>query len=724
MKAPPGAPSEYLEYLEARGPSALGRTEETHQALTLRALLVGTFLAFFLSIGAPYGNMIIKGSYMCLDFSTPGAIFLFFITAGLLNVLFKAASRSLGASLICLVVVFLPYAHKYLYLGGVDVHAPGFLFSTFIVASFALNALLTATGRSLALNRSELIVVYIMLLIAASLCTMGLTEQILPFITAMHYYASPENKWGEELFPHLPERLVVNDGMGNKSFYEGIASTGGSVPYDQWVGPIFWWGIFLLALYVTMVSISVILRKQWMERERLAYPVSQVPLAMVRGESEGRLINSFFKNGLMWAGFSIPLLVGSLTALRRYNPAVVTVPLAWSFKIMRGTQTLGLTISFAMLGFSYLINSDIAMSIWFFHILSKVEKGIFTITGVTSTQKLMYGVNDFPLMAYQGLGALLVMVGVSIWVARTHLKSVFLKAIGRAPEVDDSDEIMSYRSATVGVLGGIAVMTAWLWVMGTPLWAAFLFILVAFAIFMGVTRIVAEGGVAAVRSPMIAPTFMTSGIGTSALGPAGVMNMGFAFIWASDIRVFVMATCTNGLKLIEGMDRRSRRYVFWAILVAIVVSILGSFWMIFHVSYRHGGINLNGWFFKGAPAAAFDHARRTMEPTGIYWPGMGFLAGGGAVMAFLMVVRQRFLWWPLHPLGFPIGANSMMNVVWFNVFLAWLIKSLVLRYGGGNVYRRSQAFFLGLIAGQMCVNGIWLVIDYFTGKVGNSLFWV
>ena len=722
MKAPDGSPPEYLEYLDARGPSSLGKTEEIHQALTLRALLVGAFLTFFLSTGAPYANMIIKGTSMCMDFSTPGAIFLFFVLVGLLNVVFKAAGRSLGAALICLLVVVLPYAYKYLYLGQVDPHTPGFLFSTLIVISFAINALLTATGRSLALNRSELIVVYIMLLMAASLCTMGLTEQILPFITAMHYYASPENKWAELLMPHVQDRLVVNDGVGNVSFYEGIATTGGDIPYGLWVGPILWWGIFLLALYVTMVSVSVVLRKQWVERERLAYPVSQVPLAMVRGEESHRLVNTFFKNGLMWIGFAIPMFVGSLMAFRRYNPAVFTIPLRWAFRIVRGTQTLNLQVSFAMLGFSYLINSDIAMGIWVFHILAKVQKGIFTITGVSSTQKLTYGVSDFPLMAYQGLGALLVLVGVSIWVARSHLKDVFLKAIGRAPEVDDSDEVMSYRSATVGVLGGTGVMTIWLWVMGMPLWASLVFVLVAFGIFIGVTRIVAEGGVAAVRSPMIAPNFMISGIGSSALGPMGVMNMGFAFIWASDIRVFVMATCTNGLKLIEGMDRRSRRYVFWAILIAILVSIVGSFWMIFHVSYKHGGINLNGWFFKGAPATAFDQVKRNMEPTGVYWPGIGSMAGGGLVMALLMFLRQRFVWWPLHPLGFPIGANHMMNTVWFNVFLAWFIKSLILRYGGGHTYRRSQAFFLGLIAGQMCTNGIWLVIDYFTGKIGNAVF--
>ena len=54
--------------------------------------------------------------------------------------------------------------------------------------------------------------------------------------------------------------------------------------------------------------------------------------------------------------------------------------------------------------------------------------------------------------------------------------------------------------------------------------------------------------------------------------------------------------------------------------------------------------------------------------------------------------------------------------------MAWLIKRIVLRYGGASVYKKSQAFFLGLIAGEVLCNGIWLVIDYFTGKVGNVVF--
>ena len=93
-------------------------------------------------------------------------------------------------------------------------------------------------------------------------------------------------------------------------------------------------------------------------------------------------------------------------------------------------------------------------------------------------------------------------------------------------------------------------------------------------------------------------------------------------------------------------------------------------------------------------------------------------------MGVMMWARQRFLWWPVHPIGFVVGANGMLNTVWFSVFIAWFLKKLILRFGGVGLYRRSQVFFLGLICGQVTCNGIWLIIDYFTGKVGNSIFWI
>jgi hypothetical protein len=718
-----GIPGAYSHYLTTRKDRTLGTAVE---GLSMRAFWTGGFLSFFLAIGAPYGNMIIRGSYMALDFSTPGAIFLFLLLIGVLNSLFKAAAR--GGPLVAGLIAVGATGSWLVFYGreagpAIDIYSPGLLFSSFLVITTWIHLPLAARGASLALNRSELVLVYAMLLIVSAVCTMGLSEQILPIITAVFYFASPENKWQDKLVPHLPKHAMVDDGTGSRLFYEGLSRPGDRIPYDSWVEPLIWWGVFLVALYVAMVCAAVIVRRQWMERERLAYPIAQVGLSMIRSEDPDRIINGFFRQPGMWLGASLPLIAGSLQALHRYSPAVPVPPLRWVVPFV-GQQPLQVIISFSMLGFSYFINANIAAGIWFFHLLARVEKEVFVLTGVKSTMKLSFGVADYPFLGYQGVGALLAMVLVGLWVGREHYRSVFAKALGRAPEVTDDDEILPYRGAVAGLVGGIVVMSWWLWFMGTPLWVAAFFIVLAMLIFLGVTRIVAEAGLAAVRSPMIASDFVVHSVGAGLVGSTGVVNLSLAHVWAADIRVFVMATATNALKMIEEMEPRSRRIVFWAMILALFIGVIGSFWMIFHMSYRHGGINLNSWFFKGLPADTYGQAMRNLETPETYWPGMGFVTGGAVVMTAMMWLRQRLPWWPLHPLGFPIGANQMMNFVWFNVFLAWLVKRLVLRYGGASAYRQSQRFFLGLIAGQSLCNGAWLVIDYFTGKVGNPIFWI
>jgi len=718
-----GIPRVYTLHLANSRDTALGSVGE---GLTLRAFWIGGFLSFFLAIGAPYGNMIIRGSYMALDFSTPGAIFLFLLLIGVLNSLFKAAARGgpLAAGLIAVGAT-----GSWLVFYGrdagpvVDFYSPGMLLSAFLVCTTWIQLPLALRGASLALNRSELVLVYAMLLIVSAVCTMGLSEQILPIITAVFYFASPENNWQERLIPDLPKRIMVDDGTGSRLFYEGLSGPGDSIPYASWVEPLAWWGLFLVALYVAMICAAIIVRRQWMERERLAYPIAQVGLSMIRSEDPDRIVNGFFRQPGMWMGAALPLIAGSLQALHRYSPEVPVPPLRWVVPFF-GQQPLQLIVSFTMLGFSYFINANIAAGIWFFHLLARIEKEAFAIAGIRSTMKLSFGVADYPFLGYQGVGALLAMVLFGLWVGREHYGGVFDKALGLAPEVSDADEILPYRGAVAGLAGGTLVMSWWFWFMGTPLWVAVLFIVLAMLIFLGITRIVAEAGLAAVRSPMIASDLVVHSLGAGLVGSTGVINLSLAHVWAADIRVFVLATATNALKMIEEMEPRNRRIVFWAMILALFIGIAGSFWMIFHMSYRHGGINLNSWFFKGLPADTYSQAMRNLDTDGTYWPGMGFLSGGAIIMTAMMWLRQRLPWWPLHPLGFPIGANQMMNYVWFNVFLAWFIKRLVLRYGGASAYRHSQRFFLGLIAGQSMCNGSWLVIDYFTGKVGNPIFWI
>ena len=69
---------------------------------------------------------------------------------------------------------------------------------------------------------------------------------------------------------------------------------------------------------------------------------------------------------------------------------------------------------------------------------------------------------------------------------------------------------------------------------------------------------------------------------------------------------------------------------------------------------------------------------------------MGFVGIGAIAMTIFTWMKSRFLWWPLHPIGFPIMATRVTDQIWFSVMLAWLIKVLVLKYGGTPLFLRNR----------------------------------
>ena len=59
-----------------------------------------------------------------------------------------------------------------------------------------------------------------------------------------------------------------------------------------------------------------------------------------------------------------------------------------------------------------------------------------------------------------------------------------------------------------------------------PLPTALLFIFGAMMLFIGLTRVVAEGGIPAMRPPIMTSSFVISGAGASALGASGLVALG------------------------------------------------------------------------------------------------------------------------------------------------------------------------------------------------------
>ena len=651
--------------IPVKTPSDPGKTP----APGLRALLVGAAGSIAIGAGVPYCNMVLHGSRIASYFNTPAAIILFFF-----------------------LVLF-------------------------------LNTAIGLLRRSWMLNRAELALVYIMWIVATAIPEWGLTAFLLPDITSLIYYATPENAWNDILVPSVPDWIIPHHEMeAVRSFYEG-APEGRGIPWGLWLRPLAMWIPFILALYVAMISSMAILRKQWVERERLVYPLVQVPLSMIEEDDERpSLIKPFFRSRLMWIGFLVPAVLQSLNGLNHYFPYIPTVRLDAAIPLFRESVSVPIRLSFQMLGFTYFVNRDIAFGLCFFFLLNTCQQGIFNILGLQKIDPVLgvYSAYTGSIIVHQGFGAIIVLVLYGLWTARGHLREVARKALTGDPAVDDSDEILSYRAAVVLLFFSLAFMGLWLWQSGLLPWLTLVYLFLAFVLFLGITRVVAEGGLAHIFAPMIASDFVAANFGTRALGSSGIVALAFTYIWASDILTFVMASAANGLKLVQEAIHRRRRLVFWAMMIAIVLTLASSIWSILQLAYEYGGINTDQFFFGGAARYPFDNAAaRIQSLDGPHWENWIYTAVGGGLMGFLMWARHHWLWWPFHHLGFPISA--VFGTMFFSVFLAWLIKSVVLRYGGPGLYLRTRPFFLGLILGQFVTAGVWYVIDHLNGTSGNPV---
>jgi hypothetical protein len=636
-------------------------------AFTVKSVLAGGLGAFCVSAGAAYGTLYLHGSFMALGTSMPGAVFILFLLGIFVNPLLK---------------------------------------TTYPRAAF---------------NRRELLVIYIMMVMASPIPTL-FVGKFLSAISYPFYYASAENEWRELIHPYIPHWLMVHDLEVVRAFYEG----GGRdvpIPWAVWRA-VFWvWTPFVCALFLLMISSMAIMRKQWIEHERLIYPLMQVPLAMTAEGKKGERLSPFFKNPVMWAGFALPAIWGTLHGLYNYFPELIPVaqsvdPLRMNVEIFRRTPDLFVALRFNIVGFFYFLKTDIAFSLWFFNLLSFFVRGIFSVLGVTSSQPggADHAVHDL-FLAHQAMGAVLVLFLGGLWTARGHLRQVWRKAFRGDDSIDDSGEILSYRAALIALGTSSAVIVGWLWLAGLPIVFGLAILFLGTVVIFAYARVVAEGGLSDGAPPVVPAGILLSVVGSSAIGAQGLVVLATTFLWTTG-RNFVMVSCANSLRLGEELGSK-RRPLFWIMVLALAIAFVAALWVVMELSHQYGAINL--WIWQGGN---YDYAEKFIRtPSEAYGWGFFNIGLGAAIMSALMAARWFYLWWPLHPLGYVIGPIWIMDHLWFNMFLAWLIKVLVLKYGGVQLYVKTRPFFIGMILGYFTPGGFFLIIDHFTGMTWNIIFW-
>ena len=578
------------------------------------------------------------------------------------------------------------------------------------VVIFLANALVRRWRERWMLQPGELATIVIMGLAATGIPTF-IVGTLLAIISSPYYGATPENDWAGNIHPYLPEWIFPHDNSGDamRWFYEGLPK-GQTIPFDVWIGPLFWMLSLILTVYFVCFCMVVVFRRQWAVHERLVFPLMEMPRLLI--DDGGRPI---VRSKGFWLGVAIPLgmilfnLIGSFYIGFPKLEFTQAVTLQFS----RDFPAISLMLYFPVIGFMYLVSTSVSFSIVFFYLLAVVQEGVTNRIGydVTRPDAFVWGMQS---LSWQAWGGFVAMVVVSLWMGRRHLGEVMRQVFRGQQTIDDSEEMVSYRTAVYGFLIGLVYILGWLWKSGMDLHIAVLFIFGVLVAYYGVTRLVVQAGVYFLGPPVGAQAFTLAITGTS-IGGRNLVALGITYAWFGDVQSLFMPAAAHGARLAE--IYRIRRSMAWALGLAAVVGFITCLYFVLSLCYQYGAGNFGSWYFVaggGAGGMAYDGViRHFNEPWPTDWNKLSYFGIGIVSYAVLAVLQYRFHWWPLHPIGITLAPLWMTRLIVFSIFLAWLCKSSIMRYGGISAYRDARPFFIGLIAGYFLGVGVSFLVDVF-----------
>lgn len=579
-------------------------------------------------------------------------------------------------------------------------HLPVSLFVVFLLVVTA-NLLWRASGRGPGLAPSELLTVLAVGLVAAMIPARGLTGIWLGLLAVPYYRGTPENGWIEHIQPHLPSHLYpTNEGLQTTFLYEGLPP-GAEVPWNAWLTPVFWWVTLILAGFTVCVSIVVILRKQWVEHERLDYPLLAPILELIEDSGDGApRWPALFSGRLFWIGFALAFGIIAWNTNTYFHPTWPRInmsPSAGLFYFARLFPPLLTHINTYTIGFAYFVNLEILFSIWFFHFVLMTEIAVIRKTGFQLGKMHASGGSwGDPLVRWQSLGALFAFVAWGLWTARRHLKAVFTKALSGNPEVDDSSEILSYRTAVLGLILGTLFIAAWLWRAGVEPRLVAITIPASIVVYIAMARFVCESGTLYLGIPTspLDVGFQLLGTETLSARTLTASSTSHALRW-----FLFMPALSQGAKAADRIPA-SKRPLIRVLVLGLLAALAVNIGLVLKLGYTHGAFNFTEYpFTRYAPRLYDSIVTHFKSPEPASWERVCLFGVGAIVMAVLTGLRYRLPWWPIHPVGFVITTTSILHEI-TSLLIVWLFKAIVIRVGGVRLYRFFLPLFFGIVVGR------------------------
>ena len=592
------------------------------------------------------------------------------------------------------------------------------------LALIAINSRFTRTGGGL--NASELIVIVAMGMIASIAQGEWVIGYLLTTITSPTYFATVENGWEETLLSTVPQWSIIADKKVATGFYESLPY-GADFPWAAWGPPLLWWGGFFVAFFLANLCVVVIFRRQWTDYERLPFPIAAGLLEMTgQGEERGTL-TILARNRLFWIGFGILFSIFAWDQVAWFSELMPEFEPQRDRQInlMRGFPFLRFSPNPMAMTFCWFVKSEVLFSIWVFHLLMVLQVGVMNRLGyeMGSPEPLT---SFHPAIGWQSFGGLLVFVLWGLWVARHHLAAVLRQTFLNRKEIDDSAELMSYRSAVFLLLACGGFSGAFLWRCGLSLGPLLLFWLTTMVLYLGFARIIVETGLVFLRVPISGHDAAWNLFGIQGIDPASAVALSLAYSFFADGKTLFITTAAHIPRLGVSLDQKSRRRLPGAVTLALVAGLMavGAF-TIYHGNYGVGTLNFASPSYNGGNASFIWglHASRIRAASlEADWTRLVWLLVGAIFTVCLYSIRYRFPRFGLHPIGFAISGSDILRTGFTSVFLIWLAKDLVFRFGGLDRYRRTTPFVMGGFIGYLTAVATGIVVDaiWYPGK-GHQL---
>ena len=639
-------------------------------------------------------------------------------------------ARALLLGLACVIVLSIVTPYTYLVMQGSEIaanHLPAGALVIFLLLMVPMNAALIRFRERWGLSRGELLLVYVMMLTASAIPARAFLAYVLTVPAGGFYYATPENKWRDLVLPYMKPWLAPRSHRAITYFFEGLPP-GRGIPWGEWVVPMVAWGLFFLLFVATSMALALVVRKRWVQDERLTFPLAQVPLELVAREGTPHGLTETLRARALWIGFFAALAFHVILGAQRYIPALPVIQIT-DIPLVRGATRLpmlnlegtGLHLYPSAIGIGFLLSSEVGLSIWLFWLISKIELYVIGYYGTAAgSVSDMWSMQIFS--RGQQVGAFYIMALLMLWEVRRRVAAALL----HRPTSDDSpQELREVRWGVYGLGAGLTLMWAWCVAAGmTPglaLAAILLYLVIAFVI----ARLVAQAGVffAAWSAEFLPGDMLAYPLGMGALGKsASIIIYLHQSIFLNDRRTITMPFITDALK-IGSAERMPVIRLCGAMMLSAITAVLVSYVIGLTIFYRHGAVGLWDMSSRHIPTWNFGRlADRWITQQHPNWYFVWWNFFGAGVMLALVWLQRSFLWWRLSPVGYLMGWSPALEQIAASFFVGWLVSTLITRYSTLHIYRKIRPFFIGLIVGEFSGIALWLIVDAFTGLRGHALF--